>query len=446
MTTTSDRPVISGTGPLRRVIDTAAQEAGASLADFTVLAPQNDPYRLDTPAGHRDGAWLAVQLERALRDSRRARLHLRGLHYAIVARGNVRKPNGDIYVNDDADWTWLQAHPAKAGRWLGYVPFEQIADERNTPPVKHRRGPAWVQTWIDAGVEVAIPDASALEPRVNVTGFEGRQPYHLVIFGEKSSLGDVLEPLARRYDADLYLPTGEITDTLLYEMAKDGATDGRPMRVFTLADCDPAGWQMPVSIGRKLQALRDLYFPDLDFALRPVALTHEQVRALGLPSTPLKETERRADRWREAFGVEQTEIDALATLQPDVLTQIVRDTIAPFWDRTLEIRVLRASTAWRASAQAALAEQSDAGSLAVIRAQAVERLAAIEQEIDALNEALRQAVPDTIALPAIAIPEAEIDEGLHGLPCMSSASGWAAATLALIARKRYGDGREAVSG
>jgi hypothetical protein len=50
-----------------------------------------------------------------------------------------------------------------------------------------------------------------------------------------------------------------------------------------------------------------------------LALTVEQVRNLGLPSTPLKDTERRADRWRQAFGVGQTEIDALATDRKSVV-------------------------------------------------------------------------------------------------------------------------------
>ena len=60
---------------------------------------------------------------------------------------------------------------------------------------------------------------------------------------------------------------------------------------------------MPVSIARKLQALRDLLFPSLRFEVVQTALTVEQVRDLDLPSTPLKETEKRADRWRAAFGV-----------------------------------------------------------------------------------------------------------------------------------------------
>ena len=48
---------------------------------------------------------------------------------------------------------------------------------------------------------------------------------------------------------------------------------------MTICDCDPSGRQMPVSIGRKLQALRDLEFPDLDFEVIPVALTVDQVKA-----------------------------------------------------------------------------------------------------------------------------------------------------------------------
>ena len=82
---------------------------------------------------------------------------------------------------------------------------------------------------------------------------------------------------------------------------------------------------MAVSIGRKLQAFRDQLFPSLAFEVVPIALTEEQVRSLDLPSTPLKETEKRADRWREAHGgLEQTEVDALATLRPAVLREIIR--------------------------------------------------------------------------------------------------------------------------
>ena len=42
------------------------------------------------------------------------------------------------------------------------------------------------------------------------------------------------------------------------------------------------------------------------------------------------------------MGVEQTEIDALASLQPDLLREIARDAIAPFYDATLDQRVIEA--------------------------------------------------------------------------------------------------------
>ena len=46
----------NGSGALRAVLDTY----GGSLKDLTVLATANDPYRVDTDAGHRDGEWLAT--------------------------------------------------------------------------------------------------------------------------------------------------------------------------------------------------------------------------------------------------------------------------------------------------------------------------------------------------------------------------------------------------
>ncbi len=45
--------------PLRADLDAVIAEDGCSLKDLTVLAPKNDPFRLNTPARHRDGRWLA---------------------------------------------------------------------------------------------------------------------------------------------------------------------------------------------------------------------------------------------------------------------------------------------------------------------------------------------------------------------------------------------------
>lgn len=55
-------------------------------------------------------------------------------------------------------------------------------------------------------------------------------------------------------------------------MARTAASDGRPFVVLYFADCDPAGWQMCISVARKLQAFRELLGGGLEFELHRVAL------------------------------------------------------------------------------------------------------------------------------------------------------------------------------
>jgi len=427
---------VNGHGALRSVLEAAFDESGFSRAELTVLSIQIDPYRLDTPSGHDAGRWAAAQLAKGFGKTRCT--HWRGLHYSIVARGNVRKPDGSIFRNTEEDWLWLSAVAGKAARWLGYIPFERITDARNAEPIIHRKARIRRKSWIWVGVDVDIPAAEDIEPRVGAQGFVPRQAYCFVIFGEKTSLEDVLLPVARAHDADLYLPSGEISDTLLYRIAKDAAEDGRPLVVITVSDCDPAGYQMPISIGRKLQGLRDLLFPNLRFEVTPAALTVEQVRELNLPSTPLKETEKRADRWRAAFGIEQTEIDALATLRPAVLLEIVTRAFDPYFDRTLEGRVSEAKSEWMDAAESALAEQTDDALLAELREQAEAQLGELREAIDRINDQLRISVGDRVDLPPIEVPGPEIDEDSSRQALISFEQDWVAQTRAMIERKSYG--------
>jgi hypothetical protein len=210
---------LNGHGALRQIIEAAREEHGYGLGELTVLSAQVDPYRLDTPSGHRDGAWLAKQFNRTVKRS--GKIHWRGLHYAVVVQGNVRKPNGEVYRNTDEDWVWISTVAGKAARWLGYVPFDRIIDNRNAEPFIHHKARVTPEAFVSIGLDVTIPDAGDLEPAPSANGFEPRQAFHFVIFGEKASLEDVLLPIARRKHADLYLPTGEISDTLLHRIAND---------------------------------------------------------------------------------------------------------------------------------------------------------------------------------------------------------------------------------
>ena len=141
--------------------------------------------------------------------------------------------------------------------------------------------------YLNIGLAIDIPDAADLMPQIGVADFTGTQRYRIVLVGEKSSLADVLGPVAAAHGADLYLPTGEISDTLLHQMAAVAADDSRPMVVLYFSDADPSGWQMPISVARKLQAFKTLHFPELEFEVHRVALLPDQMRSAGCHQ-PLK--------------------------------------------------------------------------------------------------------------------------------------------------------------
>jgi hypothetical protein len=102
-------------GPLAETFEMARAEAGCAMQDLTVLSPTSDPYRTDTPAGRRNAQWFKDRVEELYQPGER--FHLRGLHYRLVARGNVAMPSGKTYINDFECWEWLGKGPAKAGRW-----------------------------------------------------------------------------------------------------------------------------------------------------------------------------------------------------------------------------------------------------------------------------------------------------------------------------------------
>ena len=226
---------------------------------------------------------------------------------------------------------------------------------------------------------------------------------------------------------------------MIYQIAKDAKDDGRPLVMFTLSDCDPAGHQMPVSIARKLQAFRDLFFPKLLFEVVRVALTAEQVKTERLPSTPLKPTEQRASRWREAFGIDQTEIDSLTTpTRRRVLQRMLRQAFKPYVDPTLDRRVTEAKAEWNSAAQEAIEEQIDAEHVARIRDQASAKLEELREQIEQINEQLNLAAGEHFSLPPIEVPGPEVELDPERQALVSFDDDWVDVSRKLIKHKSYG--------
>ena len=265
-------------GPLGRRLDALCAESGRSASDLLVMSDEIDPYALDRkPGNHKAGAWLRDSLDEAGVGGRI--MHVRGCFYALVAHGGFIKPDGKPFTNTAENWSFLQ-RTAKNARWLGYIAWGQIIDERNTPPIEreaHDGRFALEPTIVASAPRLNVPAYASGTLSVGIDELRGfphrRQPFRLVIFGEKTGLEPVLGPVADRFGASLYLPSGEISNTMIESMARCGAADGRRSIIFTFSDFDPTGHNMPVNIARKMQAFKDLLYPDLEFEIHPVAMT-----------------------------------------------------------------------------------------------------------------------------------------------------------------------------
>lgn len=423
---------------LRKTIDDAKAISRLPMSELSVLTNSNDPYRLDTPGNHVAGSWLARHFEK---HKMRRPIHLRGAHYVLGATGDVIRPNGKVYVNNEECWTWVVDYASKAARWLGYIPWSDIRDERNAPPELHlpaEPATTYVPTsvsfyaWADFHTDVS-------EPSIYIGNIHVPQRYQFCLIGEKSSLEDVLGPIASTYHATLPLPTGEVSATMTEEIINHMVLDGRPAVVFYFSDCDPSGYQMPTSFSRKAQAFITERSLDLDLRVYHTALTPDQVREHGLPDNPIKESERRGEDWVASMGVEQTEIDALQALKPGLLRRIALDAIAPFYDYTLSDRVSKIYRERWEAANAALAEQADAEKIEEMRQRVGRRLAEMKEEVANINAEMQAAVEKiTFRLPKLVMPEPVLKPEPGG-EVFSSRWDWLDATIRMKRRKRYQD-------
>lgn len=434
-----DAPGI-GADALAREMADAVADSGLTMDALTVLNKRRDPFRMDTPAWHRDGRWF-VEQTRGFTGR-----HLRGVHYYLVGHDGAAMPNGKPYLNDDDSYKWLMERAAKAARWLGYVDFDSFDDHRAAEPVVFRPEPTEIEIAVRHGLRTAAidpddgkwtltNDVAAALPVPTLAGFKPRQKYALALFGEKSSLEDELRPLCARLGIDMYLATGEQSDTHIHRIAKDAVEVGLPLVVVTVSDFDPSGWQMPISIARKLRAFQVALFGDLEYRVIAAGLTHDQCVEHDLPSTPLKATERRASKWQARWGREQTEVDAMLALHPGEIADAVRAAFDPYFDDGLADRIAEAREEWMTAALATIRRKIGRGPLDDARS----RYAAAMAEIEQVNNDLGRATA-TVKLdePDEVDAEPPFDFGDEGIePIASSDLSFVEESVQLLARKRW---------
>ncbi|MGA3061669.1 MAG: hypothetical protein ABSD90_00410 [Methylocystis sp.] len=301
------------------------------------LAPSNDPfYAGGTESSKAAAEWFAALYHRFgfTKGS-----HLRRVHYRVVSQEKpVLLPDGTPYENTEACWQKLIA-ASKPARYLGLVPITDFADKRNPDPVINLRGPTSEPYITTLGGELEIDIIDHLPSAEIYLWAPLPSPFHIELWCEKSTVNDVLLPLASGYGLNIQTGLGEMSLSACRDLvARVQDNGGRPVRIFYLSDFDPAGQSMPVATARKIEWLLHQVDDAVDLDLQPIALTHEQCVAYRLPRTPLKETESRAALFEARFGEGATELDALEALHHGVLREIIINEIERFIDPTLSAR------------------------------------------------------------------------------------------------------------
>ena len=321
------------------------------VADLCAQTPQSDPFYCGTPADHRDAEWFAHLLETIGLDGTRG-IHLRRVHYradALADDHHIRLPHEDRrYSNDRDAWKRL-CTASKHARRLGLVDPEVFVDRRNPDPVIHRwpreHDPQIAAEIVASNGEPVtslslahLPDAHrvladldalpANMPTVDVRGFDYRpadQPVLVEIWCEKTTMTDVLEPVARRVHANYVPASGTQSMTAAVALLRRVEQLDRPAHVLYVSDHDHAGRHMPVSVARDLQYWRDRLDITVPVTVDNLVLTADQVDEYRLPRDPERGN--------------STELDALEALRPGELDRIVYQAAAAFVDHDLEYRL-----------------------------------------------------------------------------------------------------------
>ena len=276
--------------------------------------------------------------------------HIRRIHYRTLGK---LKPDGLPYENTDNDGALL-GKASEYARYLGLIDFDAIEDHKNegeTVSVVYLPDEVSVDLRMGAR-NLAIPtidDASDMiddggSPIIKY-GVAIRQPYHLEIWIEKSTMNDVLIPIAKEFGAGLMVAGGQFSVTNIADLFKRIRGLKKPVRLFYLRDFDPAGQTMAKAVARKIEWFVRTKQPELDLKLFDIALTHQQCLEYQLPRSPMDRKERYKGKFEEKFGEGATELDALEALRPGTLADIVKGALQPYFDEDLaeDIRDLEES-------------------------------------------------------------------------------------------------------
>lgn len=235
-------------------------------------------------------------------------LTLRQLYYQMVARGMIE--NNEKTYNRLGD-------TINNARLAGYVDWEAIEDR--TRELKE------LTTWESPQ---AILRAAGASYRRDLWA---NQACYVETWVEKEALAGVVQRACDPWRVPYFSCRGYVSASEQYKAAErlTGMVqrNGR-VKLIHLGDHDPSGIDMSRDIQDRLQLMMGDTYDGLDF--ERIALNIDQVRQYQPPPNPAKENDRRFEQYKELYGSESWELDALT---PDLLIPLIQNAIFSNLDR-----------------------------------------------------------------------------------------------------------------
>lgn len=235
------------------------------------------------------------------------RLTVRQLYYQLVAR--------DVIPNTERSYKNIVALVNNA-RLGGYIDWDAIEDRTRSFIARGH--------W-DSGRDILYSAVHSFYMDRWV-GQENR----VFCIVEKEALAGVMERACREWDVPILAARGYPSASVLREfVVREFDTDGQDVIVLHLGDHDPSGIDMTRDLEDRLNLLsRDA----THFSLERIALTMDQIQELNPPPNPAKTTDSRFASYRQQFGVESWELDALP---PPYINGLVERHIRQYIDETV---------------------------------------------------------------------------------------------------------------
>lgn len=155
------------------------------------------------------------------------------------------------------------------------------------------------------------------------------QGNHVEVWIEKEALIGVIEGICTELQVPYFACKGYTSQSEMWEAAqrlKRYEKAGKDTVVVHLGDHDPSGLDMTRDIQERLELFGSTTVIDR------IALTWQQIDEYGPPPNPAKTTDARYEKYREQFGDDSWELDAL---EPQVMADLIRDAVQARIDQEL---------------------------------------------------------------------------------------------------------------